>query len=133
MADAGETDSLSKPTKQGADVVAAIQRLTEGEPDARADAYADLMRREERVLRTVDRVVNASRQKVVEDAMVINRPLNELAKDAMRSLHLVIHDLLHVRKPADVLPALTHGPRKIYVGALLIALAFVVFFSTVAS
>lgn len=111
----------------------AIGRLTDGDADARADAYAELMRQEERVLRTVNRVVNSARGKTVDGGLFTNLSLNDLGMQTMRTLHVVMHDLMHARKPDQVLRAFVDGDRKIYVGLICIALAFVLFFVSSAS
>jgi hypothetical protein len=105
-----------------------IGKLTMGSMDDRGDAYARIMNNEERVLKAVDRAVNTARERVVEDQLFTRLTLHEIALNTMRRLTVIMQDLLAVRRVKDIAPALTKGDRKIYVGIILILLAFVVFF-----
>lgn len=106
-----------------------IPKLSSGDVDSRGDAYADLMRREQRVLDVVDRVVNDARGRITRERLFTNLTLTEVLLGSLRTVQHVIHDLTHVRKLMDVQHALWDGDRKIYVGLLLVAAALVIFFS----
>lgn len=110
-----------------------IDRLTVGSSDVRADAYAKLVKREARVLRTVDRVVNSARHKTIDDESFVHLSLSEIAMRTLRKLQLIIDDLLHIKRPHDVVDVLWKGDRKIYVGLLLMLTSFLVFFATASS
>lgn len=114
--------------EQHEEVLRGISLLTEGSADERADVLASLVRKEERVLQTVDRVVNAARHRAVEATLFTNLSLTDLGRRWMHVLQLVMADLMRVRKPMDVVHALTDGERKVYVGLLMVAIAFVAAF-----
>ena len=129
----GESGNLRTGQPEHDAAIASIGRLTEGSADDRGDAYAELMKKEDRVLRTVNRVVNAARERVATDELITSRTLANIAMDMMRTFHLIMHDLLHARTPLALFKAVSDGPRKIYIGLLLIGIAFVVFFIESAS
>ena len=110
-----------------------VPRLDTGSLDQRADAYHRLMQKETRVLETVDRVVNQMRHDVVEKSTFLNMSLTEIFVRTMHVLQNVLDELLHIRKPMDIVYVLWDGDRKIYMGILLIAIAFAVFFAHTAA
>lgn len=109
-----------------------IDHLTVGSADMRGDAYAKLMKREARVLKTVNRVVNEARKQSTVEEAFLNMSLQQISVEAMRKLHLIMDDLMHIRELKEVVKIFWHGDRKIYTGILLILSSFVLFFATAA-
>ena len=114
-------------TEQGA-VFGDIDALTQGTPDARGDAYQRLMQRETRVLRTVDRVVNAARASSVERESFYNLSLREVAHRFVKSMHGILDDVMAVRHARDVPAVFLSGDRKIYSGLLLVLVSLALYY-----
>lgn len=89
------------------------------------DVYTNLMNTEERVLNTVDRVVNDSRLQTVQADSFLNMSLLEIAGRTAEVLRDTYLDLLRVREIRDVPRAFSKKSRRIYLGLVLVALALV--------
>jgi hypothetical protein len=112
------------------DAIDNISDLTTGSVDDRADAYTKLLKKEARVLKTVDRVVNQARTDVVRGDTFLNLSITDIGLRTMRVMQLILDDMLHVRSLDDAMRVLWDGERKIYVGIVVISIAFVMFFAT---
>ncbi len=115
------------------DFIKQVAQLTEGSIDDRGDALSVLMRKEARVLDTVDRVVNTTRSSIVESQLFVHLTLTDIAKNSMHTMRDIMFDITHVKRPSDIITIFTKDARKIYVGILLIAIAFLMFFVTSSS
>jgi hypothetical protein len=110
-----------------------VSRLDLGSNDDRGDAYQRLLNKEERVLRTVDRIVNKTRENIVEEQALLHMSLTDIAIRCLRTLQIVIDELLHMRSPYDIVRILWDGDRKIFLGILLVLLSFLIFFVSASS
>lgn len=87
------------------------------------EVYGNLMNTEERVLDTVDRVVNDARLQRVTRASFLNMSLLEIAGRTADVLRAVYLDLFAVRSVHDFVKAFTKKDRRIYLGLVLIVIA----------
>lgn len=110
-----------------------VSRLDVGSKDDRGDAYQRLLNKEERVLRTVDRIVNQTRENIVEEQAFLHMSLTDIAIRCLRTLQTVIDELLHMRSPYDIVHILWDGDRKIFLGIILVLLSFLIFFVSASS
>lgn len=94
-----------------------------GDEEVPRDVYQDLMRREKRVLDTVDRVVNDSRKTAASSSGIAAMPFRDMLRKAMATGRVVLDDLVDARSISDVQHALLDDDRKIFVGGGLVAVA----------
>ena len=111
-------------------VFRAISNLNEGSIDDRSAAWKELVDKEERVLRTVDRVVNDSRDQALKGTSLMHMSLASAFRAFTAALPVMLQDALDSRTPADVATALLSKERKIWAGLLLIVAAAFVFFAS---
>ena len=133
MAAASFTTNDNNATPEHEAIFDDIQSLTTGTSDERADAYTKLVKKEARVLKTVDRVVNKARAHAVDERTFLNLSLTDVTINTMQQLQLMFDDALRVRAPADFKRVLWDGDRKIYVGLVLVLASFLLFFTHITS
>lgn len=92
------------------------------------DVYQSLMSKERRVLDTVDRVVNDAARVDADSRAFMQLPLHVVGIRAIAACRGVFIDLMEARRPADVARAIMKEDRKVYIGVLLIIMAFTVAF-----
>jgi hypothetical protein len=98
------------------------------------DLYGDLMRKEERVMDTVDRVVNHARLADVEHTSFLKQPLHVIILRLIKTIKIVFEEAVDLgRTPRGKVKWWTRfadlfmkEERKIYVGVLLVILALTV-------
>lgn len=95
---------------------------------ADGEAYQQLLAKEQRVLDTVDRVVNDARRVEISSTSFTSIPLHEAAMRTMAALRGLMDDLLASRSAADVAAALAKEDRRIYLGVCLLAIGFLLAF-----
>lgn len=92
------------------------------------DLYQQLMRREENVLKTIDRVMNdvradVYRKKRAGDAVsIMQAPLHETLRQFVHEWERMLRELARMQDPSELLRVFWEGRRKIYAGALLVFL-----------
>lgn len=99
-------------------------RLKGAGAGAEDSVYSELMAKEQRVLDTVDRVVNdavdTSRR---SSSPLAGMPVHEVAMRTMGALRSLWDDLISARSLEDVLEALRDPSRVVYIGIALVLLA----------
>ena len=95
---------------------------------ADGEVYQQLMAKEQRVLDTVDRVVNDSKRVERQATTLMTMPLHELTMRMMAAVRGLMDDLLASRSAAEVGAALAKEDRRIYLGVCLLALGFLLAF-----
>jgi hypothetical protein len=91
---------------------------------AEEDAYSELMAKEQRVLDTVDRVVNdAVEKRDWRSGPLSGMPVHEVAMRTMGALRTLWDDLMAAQSLKDVQVALLDPSRALYIGLALVALA----------
>lgn len=88
-----------------------------------SEVYQSLLKRERRVLDTVDRVVNDARKTELASLELVDLPIRSLAYRAMRTGKSMLDDLVEANNATDVGRALVSGDRKVFLGAALILIA----------
>ena len=123
----GDGDAVVKPIDVGAEYAeltdAIHGRGRFGDMPA-GDVYQELMKKERRVLDTVDRVVNDSRAK--ESVAFLNLPLHVIAIRMVAAVKGLLDDLMEARSYKDVARALLQPDRRTYLGMCVIALALII-------
>lgn len=90
------------------------------------DVYQALMRKEGRVLDTVDRVVNDRLRTDDDRRSFLQLPLHVIGIRLVRALRGIVDDLVEARNVEAVLKAFTREDRRVYLGALVVLLALLV-------
>lgn len=88
-----------------------------------SEVYQSLLSRERRALDTVDRVVNDARKTELASLELVDLPIRDLARRAMTTGKSIMDDLVEANSASDVSRALITGDRKVFFGAMLIAVA----------
>lgn len=101
------------------------------ETSQKSDVYQELMSKEERVLNSVDRVVNATQKLELEKQMFVHMSLSQVWHRTMQLVPAIIHDLTTLKRVTDVGRIFLHEDRKIYVGLIVVGIALIAFFSSV--
>jgi len=91
------------------------------------ERYGALMQKEQRVLDTVDRVVNDARVQEVRADDFFRLSLTQIGLNLAKAVHQTYLELMQVRRPSQVLPVLARPERRIYMGLLLMGVAFFLF------
>lgn len=97
----------------------------------KSDVYQELMSKEERVLKTVDRVVNVTQKLELEKQMFVHMSLSQVWHRTMQLVPAIIHDLTTLKRVTDIGRVFLHEDRKIYVGLIVVGIALIAFFSSV--
>lgn len=90
--------------------------------------YEELIQKEQRVLDTVNRVVNYSNEKQVVASEFMNMSLDSIIHALFWNLRLVFRDVIGAKNAQDIWRTLTKDDRPIYFGILLVLLALFLFF-----
>lgn len=108
-----------------------------GSPGAN-DIYTDLMQKEEKVLNTIDRVVNHSKVTDLKRLSFIHQPLHVILIRLIETTRFIIEDLINIVGQGGAkdpkYKSIKHAlwvtflgeDRKLYVGVLLILIAIVI-------
>lgn len=96
-------------------------------PSSNENLYTDLMNKEERVIDTVDRVVNHAKLSSVQQRKFFHQPLNQLLLGVIRTMRLVFNDMVHINDQENkikyIANAIMKEDRKMYIGVILISMA----------
>jgi hypothetical protein len=90
------------------------------------DVYQALMRKEGRVLDTVDRVVNDRLRTDGDRRSLLQLPLHVIGIRLIRALRGIVDDLVEARNVEAAVRAFTREDRRVYLGALIVLLALLV-------
>lgn len=91
--------------------------------DGVGDVYQRLMAREERVLDTVDRVVNDAEHRARRGNTFLHLSLHQVGMRTMTAARELLDELAAVRSFRDAYVALTHPERAVYLGVLILLMA----------
>ena len=100
-----------------------LKAVTKAGTKADADPYQKLMRKERRVLDTVDRIVNDRRQQAVAASSLAGLTVSQHAARFVAVMRGLLDDLTAARTVHDVLRAVTREDRQLYLGVALIMTA----------
>lgn len=92
------------------------------------NSYSDLMKKETKVLDTVNTVVKSYKDRQISDKELINRPVAENISRFWLDMNLMIKELLDLKGTSSIPTILTKGDRVIYIGLILISFSIILFF-----
>lgn len=92
------------------------------------ETYKELMKKEDKVLDTVNAVVNHYKEKQYKKKQFINMSIYEIYNLFFVEWPLIMIDLHKVKKFEDIIPLILKGYRPIYIGILLVLISFILFF-----
>lgn len=97
------------------------RRRIQADPITEPDVYSELMSREQRVLDTVDRVVNDAVEK--RHPTITSIPIHEIIMRTLGTVHSFWDDLIMARSLDDVITAMKDPSRTLYFGIALVSVA----------
>jgi hypothetical protein len=97
------------------------------------DVYEELVKKEDRVLETIDRVINYSNEKEIKSQEFTSMSLNDIIHKTFWNWRLMINDMYGISTFQDLKKALLKDDRKIYLGILLVLVCVFLFFITIST
>lgn len=94
--------------------------------------YEELVQKEDRLLQTLNRVVDYSNKKEMESKEFINMPVKDVAKGFMSSMLELFEDLVKVKTANQLITAMMKSDRIIYFGILVVIFSVILFFLDIA-
>ena len=104
---------------------ALVDILDKGELD---ETYKELMKKEDKVLDTVNSVVNHYKDKKHEKKQFVHMSIYEIYNLFFLEWPLFLMDLYKVKGVDDFISVISKGNRLIYIGVLLVLISFILFF-----
>ena len=92
------------------------------------NTYKDLIKKEEKVLDTVNTVVNYYKDRKAHHKQIIHMSLYEIYTLFFLEWPALLVDLYKVKTPSDVQKVLMKNNRPIYLGILMVMLSIIFFF-----
>jgi hypothetical protein len=92
------------------------------------EIYEELMKKEENVLDTVNRVVNYSNEKEVKSKEFMNMSLDQIIHKFFWNIKLIFSELLSAKTIQDASKVVLKEDRRIYIGLLLVIISIFLFF-----
>lgn len=94
--------------------------------------YEDLINKEDRLLQTLNRVVDYSNRKELEAKEFLHTPVKDVAKGFMSSMLELFEELFKVKSRDQLIALMTDADRIIYFGILIIIFSIILFFLDIA-
>lgn len=94
--------------------------------------YEELVQKEDRILQTVNRVVDYSNKKELESKEFLNMSVKDAAGGFMSSILSIFEELVKAQTYSDVVPVFMKTDRIIYIGILIVLASVVVYFVDIA-
>lgn len=110
-----------------------MQDIINRRGDHGRDRYGDLIDKEERVLDTVDRVVNDARLQRSERGSILHMSVAQIATRTAEVMYQVFRDALAARSTEDAKALLRSPERRLYLGIVLVTLALLAMLVTLGS
>lgn len=110
------------PNKEYDEILTA---LDEGNNDI---VYQDLIKKEKSVLDSINRVVNQKQSENVQSSQIAKMDVLKLISNFSFTWRAIFEELVIERRYREALHILTHGDRKIYLGIMIVLIAFTLFF-----
>ena len=107
-----------------ADLVNAVHGRGKFSEASQGDVYQALMKKERRVLDTVDRVVNDSARTDADGRSFFQLSLHVIGIRIIAAIKGIMDDLIEARSLSAVYAAFMRDDRKVYVGVLMLLVAF---------
>jgi hypothetical protein len=99
----------------------------------RDTVYEDLMKKETSVLSNVNAVVKEYRDHAHEKKQFINMSINDIIHKVFTELPMIMMEINQVKTPQDYVRIVTKGDRLVYLGIIIVMVAFCVFFAEISS
>lgn len=93
-----------------------------------SNAYEDLMKKEDNVLRTVNHVVKHIYDERAQNRQFVHHSLYEIFMMFFTDLPMMFLELMEVKNYADVIKSLTKGHRLMLIALLFICISIFLFF-----
>jgi hypothetical protein len=94
--------------------------------------YEELINKEERLLQTLNRVVDYSNRKELEAKEFLHTPVKDVAKGFMASMLELFEGLFKVKTPEQLVALFIDADRIIYFGIFIIVFSVILFFLNIA-
>jgi hypothetical protein len=94
----------------------------------RDEIYEELIKKEDHVLDTINRVVNYSNEKEAKTKEFLNMSLDKIIHTFFWNLKLMFDELSSVKSIQDFSKVFLRDDRKIYLGMLLVIISIFLFF-----
>lgn len=92
------------------------------------DIYEELLKKEDKVLDTVNRVVNYSNAEEVRQTEFENMSMNELTHNMFWTLQKIGREAWDIKTIQDVYRVMFTGERKFYLGVVVVMVSLFLFF-----
>lgn len=92
------------------------------------NTYQDLVKKEDKVLDTVNTVAKTYKDKNLSDKQFLNRSITENISRFWLDMNLMSKELFDIVEVSQIPKILTKGERIIYIGLICISLAVILFF-----
>lgn len=100
--------------------------------DSQTDVYQELMKREQRVLQTIDRIVEQKEKEKLEINNILDVPLRRLPLEILRTVSDIIDEFLVARPDGSlhtrIYAILSKDQRLIHIGVLCIVVSVILMF-----
>lgn len=93
-----------------------------------SNAYEELMKKEENVLRTVNHVVKHVRDQKIEERQFVHHTLYEIFMMFFTELPIMFREFLDVKSLDDFMKSVTKGNRMMLIAILFICISLFLFF-----
>ncbi len=90
--------------------------------------YEELMKKEENVLKTINRLVDRSNQKQLESEEIINMSFTDLYKHFNTDVYKMFNELFEVKTTDDLRKFFKDAKRSIYLGIFVVLVSLFMFF-----
>lgn len=92
------------------------------------DVYEELIKKEDNVLNTINRVVNHSNEKEIKMQEFTNMSLDDIIHKLFWNLRLITNELYSIKTVQDLGKSLLKDDRKIYIGIMMLLISLFLFF-----
>ncbi len=90
--------------------------------------YENLMKKEEKVLDTVNHVIKNIKTKESEEKQIIHMSLYQIYNNMFLEIPKIINELYKINNIDDIITILTKNNRLIYLGIILVLISIFLFF-----
>jgi len=94
--------------------------------------YEELINKEEKLLQTLNRIVDYSNRKELESKEFLHTPVKDVAKGFMASMLELFEQMFKVKTTHQLFSLLIEADRIIYFGILIIIISVILFFLDIA-
>lgn len=105
-----------------------LSRMLDTNILSRDDVYTELMNKENKVLDTINKVAEAQVIKRSTGSIIYNRPVIDVVATFVNTWKNILHELVIEEGYKHVESVFWEGDRKIYVGFMIVLIAFILFF-----